>query len=172
MMPCNGLLLATNSPPSTPTQKEQADDPQAGKEGRRPGWRGWARRPGTCIPYKHICFLKRTQRTRFKYARGSSPHTYVSRICFFPPTLKISLSSSLSSLSYTHTCPTYISPLTTYILLTPISVSCKFNSSLLFLTYTYFHTTTPRPKCILSWVFIDMYICLSQFSSVQSLSRV
>lgn len=49
--------------------------------------------------YKHICFLKCTECTHFKYARNSHIHTSLTCVSF-PLTLKISL-LPLSLLSYT-----------------------------------------------------------------------
>ena len=88
-------------------------------------------------------------------------------MCFFP-TLKISLSSSLSSLSSTHTCHTNISPLSTYILLTPISVSCKSNSSLFLSIIHIFSQDYTQTQMHPLTGFHRYYICLFQFCSVQS----
>ena len=89
--------------------------------------------------------------------------TYIRLSHMFLSTNTKDFSFFLSLLSLTHTLATQTSlPLAhTFSLLPYLFLA---NSTLLyffFLTYTYFHTTTPRPKCILSWVFIDMYICLS-----------
>ena len=95
-------------------------------------------------------------------------HIHTSLMCFFPPTLKISLSSSLFSLL--HTCHTNISPLSTYILLTPISVSYKSNSSLVFLSnihiFSHGYTQTQMHSLMGFHRYVYLLI-LVQFSSVQ-----
>ena len=101
--------------------------------------------------------------------------TYIRLSHMFLSTNTKDFSFFLSLLSYTHTCHTNISLLSTYILLTPISVSCKFNSSLLFLSniHIFSHNYTQTQMHSLVGFHRNVYLLiLVQFSSVQSLSRV
>ena len=81
----------------------------------------------------------------------------------------------LSLFSLLHTCHTNISPLGTYILLTPISVSYKSNSSPVFLPnihiFSHDYTQTQMHSLMGFHRYVYLLI-LVQFSSVQSLSRV
>ena len=101
--------------------------------------------------------------------------TYIRLSHMFLSTNTKDFSIFLSLLSYTHTCHTNISLLSTYILLTPISVSCKFNSSLLFLSnihiFSHNYTQTQMHSLVGFHRYVYLLI-LVQFSSVQSLSRV
>ena len=101
--------------------------------------------------------------------------TYIRLSHMFLSTNTKDFSFFLSLLSYTHTCHTNISLLSTYILLTPISVSCKFNSSLLFLSnihiFSHNYTQTQMHSLVGFHRYVYLLI-LVQFSSVQSLSRV
>ena len=76
----------------------------------------------------------------------------------------------LSLFSLLHTCHTNISPLSTYILLTPISVSYKSNSSLVFLSnihiFSHGYTQTQMHSLMGFHRYVYLLI-LVQFSSVQ-----
>ena len=95
--------------------------------------------------------------------------TYIRLSHMFLSTNTKDFSFFLSLLSYTHTCHTNISPLSTYILLTPISVSCKFNSSLLFLSnihiFSHNYTQTQMHSLVGFHRYVYLLI-LVQFSSV------
>ena len=89
---------------------------------------------------------------------------------FLSNTKDFSFFLSLFSLLHTHLSHKHFSPQHIH---SPYSHICflqiQLFSTFFFLTCTYFHTTTPRPKCIPSQVFID--IIFAYFSSVQ-FSRV